>query len=252
MSDVIASPAGDVLSPEFVAVLKKRAVSARDLYLALLAEEGDGPRPLAVELCGTVASGKTSATRSMQKFFRRCGYRVHAPLEGAEAVETPRPEPGYNLATYHYAMLKAFMHSVCRAKQVGLFDRAVYDAVVRMEYYRAEGKLTVEEHAAVEAYMRMSHNVDVFDLHVFLMCRPETTLARKNADDIMYEPGATVNPTALEKLYEAHQRVWDRFDLGSRPDFLWLDSDQLTKKEVGRLIALAAVEAFERRLAREP
>lgn len=237
------------LSPEISARLEREAEGL------LVRFDPDGGRkavwskPFAVEYCGTAASGKTTAQQVTRHFFRRSGFAVHAPREGAEAIEGPRPLPGYNLHTVEWALHHARLLPHDKRFHIGIFDRAIYDGIVRMEHYLAEGVISEREREIIEGYYLLPWNAGLFDLHVFLMCAPDTTLKRKRKVEVIHRPGKTLNTETLNKLYDAHRRVWDRLDLGSRPNFLWLDTDRLTEIEVAEHILCAALELFERRLS---
>jgi hypothetical protein len=148
-------------------------------------------------------------------------------------------------------MLEAHRLFNGRDFDVALFDRALLDGLVRMDFYRSNGVLEDDEHSLVERYMMMDHNRKLFDMHIFLVCRPETTLARKAADEIIYIPGRTTNPDTLELLYRTHRQVWDRLGLQDDPKFLWVDTDEMDKREVVRIIAEASLDALESKLTRE-
>jgi hypothetical protein len=232
-----------VLSPDTTQQLVLRA---RDLFNRL-----QPAPPLAIEMAGTPASGKTSAQQNLRHLFRRTKYRVTAPREGAEAIEGPRPLPDYNVMTFMYAMLEAFSRCQGRNFDIALFDRALWDGVVRMELYRDEGVISAEEHSDIERFMLRQQFARLFHLHIFLVCSPETTLARKSQDELISIPGKTLNEASLRRLYDAHRNVWDRLKLGDDPRFLWVDTDDLDKRQVVAIIAAAALDALDRKLKSE-
>jgi len=243
MSD---SNTGDtaILSPDTTQQLVLRA---KDLLKLL---RSDSP-PLVIEMTGTPASGKTSAQQNLRFLFRRTKYRVTAPREGAEAIEGPRPLPDYNVMTFMYAMLEAFSRCQGRDFDIALFDRALWDGVVRMELYRDEGVIDAETHSTIERFMRLPQFTGMFHLHIFLVCRPETTLERKAKDELLSIPGKTLNEASLRRLYDAHRNVWDRLKLGGDSRFLWVDTDDLDKRQVVAIIAAAALDALDRKLKSE-
>ncbi len=204
------------------------------------------PRPLSVELLGQPASGKTTAQAVLRHFFRRNKFEVHAPREGAEAIEGPRPVPGYNLHTVEWSLHHARLLQHSKQHHIGIFDRAIFDGVVRMEHYLSEGIITEREHEIIEGYFMLPPNAGLFDLHVFLMCSPDTTFERKRKVEVVHKPGHTLNTDTLNRLCDSHQRVWDRFAPDNPEKFLWLDSDSLTQVQVADKILEAVLVAFER------
>jgi hypothetical protein len=214
-----------------------------------LVREATWVRPLAIELLGSPASGKSTAQGVLRHFFRRNKFLVHAPREGAEAIEGPRQLPDYNMHTTEWALHHARMLRHSKAFHLGIFDRAILDGVVRMELYASEGRITSEEQKIIEGYFLLPFNADLFDLHVFLMCGPQTTFDRKRKVEVVDKPGPTLNPATLSKLYDTHRRVWERLGGSENQKLLWLDSDELNQIQVAEQLIGAILAAFERHLA---
>ena len=242
MSEKNTSDIG-ILSPDTTQQLVLRA---RELFKRL-----QPAPPLVIEMTGTPASGKTSAQQNLRHLFRRTKYRVTAPREGAEAIEGPRPLPDYNVITFLYAMQMAHERFYGRDFDIALFDRALWDGVVRMVLYHDEGVISTEEHSIIERFMLRQQFAGLFHLHIFLVCKPETTLARKAQDELISIPGKTLNEASLRRLYDAHRSVWERLKLGDDPRFLWVDTDDLDKRQVVAVIATAAMDSLERKLVSE-
>ncbi|MBU0625240.1 hypothetical protein KKF05_02760 [Patescibacteria group bacterium] len=238
----------NVLSPERSAELVSLAENVLQRFDPTQERRSVWRRPLAIELLGQPASGKTTAQSVLRHFFRRHKFEVHAPREGAEAIEGPRPAPDYNLHTVEWALHHARLLQHSKQHHVGIFDRAIYDGVVRMEHYLNDGVITSQEREIIEGYFLLPANSRLFDLHVFLMCQPNTTFKRKHGVEVVHKPGKTLNTETLNRLYGAHQRVWDRLGLGQDSRFVWLDSDQLNQREVAEKILEVALAAFERHL----
>mgnify|MGYP002138977583 CR=1 FL=1 len=92
------------------------------------------------------------------------------------------------------------------------------------------------------------------DLHVWLMVRPDVALARKFGPDHAERAGrgelkysTTTNPEALERMWNAHQAVWDRLGCDQDPCMLWYDTSDRSPDEVFQDIFARMLEAFERR-----
>lgn len=207
-------------------------------------------RPFMIEFYGTPKSGKSTMKEMLKHFFTRNGYAVSAPTEGAEVIEwRPRVEPDYNLRTAEYALGVARDRCFSKDKHIVIFDRAVFDGIVRMEYYRDAGTISAEEHAALEGYYLLPHNrKNLFDLHVCLVAEPATSIQRELAKALTKKDGETMNPKTLQKLLDAHQRVWDRLGCATDPSMLWHDSTRETEEETAASILSSTLDAFERRL----
>lgn len=206
-------------------------------------------RPFMVELFGTPKAGKTTVKEMLKHFFRRNGWAVSTPTEGAEVVELPRDEPQYNFQTCEYALGVARDRAYAKNFHLVIFDRAVMDGVVRMDYYVRKGILTEEQRRFVEGYYLLPWNAGLFDLHVCLVASPEVAIARELARVLTRRHGETMNPKTLANLLAAHERVFNRLASADPGRFLWHDSSVETEEQTASLILTAVFDAFTARLA---
>jgi hypothetical protein len=201
-----------------------------------------------IELFGTPKSGKSTIKEALKHFFRRNGWRVSAPTEGAEIVEWPRDEPQYNFQTCEYALSAARDRSYSDFHIV-IFDRAIYDGVMRMEYYAEKGVITREQQRIIEGYYLLPWNRGMFDLHICLVASPEVAIAREVARKLTVKHGQTMNPKTLQGLLEAHERLWERLRAEEDPKMLWHDSTKEDEKQTATKLLAATLEACARRLS---
>src|SRR5690606_6883344 len=129
-------------------------------------------RPFMCELYGVPKSGKSSTASSMRTFFRRNGFSIDIPEEGATAVKLPRVEPGINFAYTEYALAESRRIIATGIYDVGILDRAIWDGVVRMHHYEHSGQLTTKQADAASTYFLMPHNTEMFDACICLMVDP--------------------------------------------------------------------------------
>ena len=214
----------------------------------LLAAVPSLDRPYMVELFGLPKSGKTTVGEMMRDFFRRNGFEVAAPQEGARAVELPRVEPQINFAYTEYALAHARRIAADRRIDVGILDRAIWDGAVRMGHYRRTGQMTDDEATSAEGYILSRWNRDLFDAHVCLMADPVTALDRKNALLVSKRQGATTNPKKMNELRDAHLATWKEHSLDASPKHVWVDSTDQSPMETVLTVLDAVLGAFERRL----
>lgn len=212
-------------------------------------------RGFALELFGLPKSGKTTIKEMLKHFFKRKGYSVTAPTEGAEFVEwVKRKEPEYNFQTAMYAMTHALemaygpKHS---SFHVGIFDRANFDGIARMEYYAGRGTMPREEAKTVEDYLLLPQLNGLFDLHVCMVCDPDVAIERELARVITTEHGETMNPQTLMDLRKAHERMWDRLGCADDKTMLWHDTTKETPGETAIFILEAVLAAMKRRLSKK-
>jgi hypothetical protein len=207
-------------------------------------------RPFMIELFGTPKSGKSTMIGMLDHFFKRNRWTVSTPVEGAEIVELPRLEPDYNFQTGEYALGKARELVHVPRFHLGIFDRAIYDVLMRMEYYLAKGVITAEQRQVIEGYYLLPWNAGMFDMHICLVASPEVAIKRELARALSKKHGETMNPATLQKLLDAHRTMWDRLGCDGNPAMAWHDSSLETEQETATAIIEAVFDAFTARLDR--
>ena len=204
-------------------------------------------RPFMVELFGTPKAGKSTIKEMLKHFFKRAGWSVSTPTEGAEVVEwTKRHEPQYNFQTCEYALSFARNRADDKRFHLVIFDRAVMDGVVRMQYYADRGVMTEEERRCVEGYYLNRWNRGLFDLHVCLVSTPEVAIKRELARALTKKHGETMNPDTLRGLLASHQGVWDRLGCDDDPAMCWHDSSTEKESETALAVLDRLIAAMER------
>lgn len=208
-------------------------------------------RPFMIEILGTPKSGKSTIIGMVKHYFRRQGWSVSTPTEGAEIVELPRDEPQYNFQTGEYALGRARELSYNPRFHVGVFDRAIFDVIARMQYYRDKGTITPEEQKVVEDYYLLPWNCGLFDLHICLVCDTEIAIKRELASALVKKHGKTMNPDTLAALRKAHENFWERLACDKNPSMYWHDSSGENQGETARTILNIVLGAFSRRMESE-
>lgn len=211
-------------------------------------------RPFSIELFGTPKSGKTTVKEMIKHFFKRQGWSVATPTEGAEVVEwVKRREPDYNFQTGEYALSRARELAYGpghKSFHLVIFDRGIYDVIARMEYYAAKGIVTAEERDAVEKYFLLPFNRGLFDLHVCLVAEPQVAIQRELARALTRKHGETMNPQTLADLLAAHDAMWERLRCADDPRMAWHDSSKETPGETAKAVLVRAIDLFRARLER--
>ena len=207
-------------------------------------------RPFVVELFGTPKAGKTTMKDMIKHFGKRNDWNVTAPTEGAEMIETPRDTPLYNIETRNYAMsaLHARIAVAHPEADLVILDRGPYDGIMWLDYWTRKGKLSAEDHATIEAYYRLPMFLDQFDAHLCMVCEPKLALIREVAHTVSTKDGDTMNPKSLETLFDAHRKMWERFDCDKDPRMSWHDSSSEDVHTTSLRILDLLATAFERRI----
>lgn len=228
-------------------------MQAKDI-LTLLDPEGRRkkrePRPFMVELFGTSNSGKTTLLDNIYVPFKVTGYEVAKSPEGAEAVPPPRVLPIFNFMTADYAINQARRMSLDKNIHLALFDRAIYDAAVRMELFRRQKLITRADRKILEAYYLNRWNRQLFDLHICLVTDVETALCRKYGPDHVKDAkySTTTNPETMAEMLSAHKDLWERL-WKEDPKMLWHDTSAETPEETVRALLPLILDAFRKRFA---
>lgn len=205
-------------------------------------------RPFNVELLGTPKSGKSTMAEAIEHTLKRSDWLVTARPEGATVVDRIRRDtPHYNLETCRYALSEAAQRMDSEFDLVVL-DRGLMDGMVWMGYWLAKGKLSQKDHDAALAFYSMDLLRDAFDLHVFLVCKPEVAMARELARSLSKKDGDTMNLKTLTLLRSLHDGLWARLDGGSDPRLALHDSSTEGPEATAHAVLSRLADAFERRL----
>ncbi len=203
---------------------------------------------LVAEFWGTPKAGKSTMLTMARDFLKRVGAKVTARPEGAEVVDLPRTTPHYNLQTCRYALTELFMH-LFGDWEIVLLDRGLKDGEVWMDYWFGKDMLSEGDHRALVGAYNARIYRDLFDLHICMVCDPETALDRELAHAISKMEGETMNLKTLRNLRAIHERVWARGGGEADPKMVWHDTSKETPVETSEAILHALADAFERRLA---
>jgi hypothetical protein len=118
-------------------------------------------RPLFVEFAGTPKSGKSTCIDTVNHFFRRLGYAVLAPTEGAS-----KRTPYYlkdNLVSYNaWSATYALTHILegrygTDQYQLVIMDRGLFDALAWFELLKARTQVTEQECATIQDFLLIDH-----------------------------------------------------------------------------------------------
>lgn len=214
------------------------------------------PRPFIVEVTGSPDSGKTTALKILDSFFRRQQYkgnkyRVYKPLEGAEAIRSiPRTSHMYNVATGLYALEILRDQSYSSVFELILFDRCVHDTWCWMEYWLRKKDIT-QKHAD---YLKRWFTQDIWrkniDICFFVMCDPKIAIERDQKWSLTKKSGSFTNLETVTELYNIFETGYNHFKKRNAPVAL-IDTTKLNPRQVAFEVLNHALDAFERRFKGE-
>ena len=149
-------------------------------------------RPLFVEFAGTPKSGKSTCIDTVNHFFRRLGYKVLAPTEGA-SKRTPYylkdDWVAFNTwsATYALTHILEGLHGTDEYNLV-IMDRGLFDALAWFELLRSRGEISSEDCDTIQRFLMVGHWQRLVDMVFLFQTDSETSLERENRDKLIEEP----------------------------------------------------------------
>lgn len=172
-------------------------------------------RPLFVEFAGTPKSGKSTCIDTVNHFFRRCGYKVLAPTEGA-SKRTPYYLKDDLVAFNAWSATYALTHILegrygSDEYQLVFMDRGLFDALAWFQLLQEHRQIRPEDRDAIQNFLLVAHWRSLVDMVFLFRTDPSTSLAREHRDKLIAEPGRAMNPDFLEDLNKAYQVISDKY-----------------------------------------
>ena len=172
--------------------------------------------PFFVEFAGTPKSGKSSCIEIVRHFFRRVGFRVLAPTEGASR-RTPSylkdNLPAFNTWSGCYALTHILegKHDDDDRYQIALLDRGLFDSLAWFELLRTAGEISDEELNAIQHFFSLERWRSSVGMVFLFKTDVATSMGRENAHTLIDDPGRTMNTDFLQKLNQAYDAVSEKF-----------------------------------------
>ncbi len=174
-------------------------------------------RPVFVEFAGTPKSGKSTCIDIVSHFFRRVGFNVLAPTEGASR-RTPyylRTDwVAFNTWSASYALthiLEGLHHS--DRYHLAILDRGLFDALAWFQLLDDDGRIPSQTRETVQKFLLVANWRSVIDSVFLFTADSATSLEREEKDKLIAEQGMVMNTERLESLNRAYAQV--RRDYGN-------------------------------------
>lgn len=168
------------------------------------------PRPFFIEFTGSPASGKTTTITELDKGFRRHGFRVWRPQEGAEVIRhIPRTTPIYNIRTGLYALEILIDESFGHLYDLVLFDRCIFDAYCWMMYWLEKEKINDKEKNQIQSFYLSRFWADKIDAAFFMICDPKISMERELRIAVSEKLGETSNPKTIATLVNRYKEAYN-------------------------------------------
>lgn len=176
---------------------------------------GSRERPVFIEFAGTPKSGKSTCIDIVSHFFRRAGFKVLAPAEGAS-----RRTPYYlkdnwmafNTWSASYALMHVLegLHGSDRY-DLTILDRGLFDALAWFEFLANRAEITADEREHVQDFLRIEHWRSVIDAVFLFKTDAVTAMVRENSDKLIEERGSMMNEDRIAELNAAYEAVKERY-----------------------------------------
>jgi len=189
----------------------------RDKATSTLEQLNSSPpsRPVFVEFSGTPKSGKSTCIDIVSHFFRRVGFNVLAPTEGA-SKRTPyylrRDLVAFNTWSASYALthiIEGLHHS--DRYHLAILDRGLFDALAWFQLLENDAEISREVRDTIHNFILVEKWKSVIDAVFLFTADSATSLERENEDKLIDEPGRTMNPDFLDKLNYAYAEVRESY-----------------------------------------
>jgi len=205
------------------------------------------PRPFFIEFTGSPSSGKTTTITELDKFFRRQGFRVLRPQEGAEVIRhVERTTPVYNVRTALYALSMLLDESVGHKYDIVIFDRCIFDAYCWMMYWNEKNLLSDEEKKIVQSFFLSQLWANFIDVAYFMVSDPKIAMEREQKIALSSKLGETTNPTTVANLVRRYTEAY--LQLSAKfPQIRLFDTTNHGEKEMVTTIASDILNTLEQK-----
>jgi thymidylate kinase len=164
--------------------------------------------PLIVEFSGSPKSGKSTNIDIVHHFFKRLGFNVWAPTEGA-SKRTPytlrRDLVAFNSWSLNYAISELLLsyHNVDKPHLV-ILDRGPFDSLAWMGVLKDQGNLDEEEYTIIKSFALHPKWAKLVDRVYLFTCSPQNSLSRETAFKLTVKSGIAMNRDMLKRLLKKY------------------------------------------------
>jgi len=205
------------------------------------------PRPFFIEITGSPASGKTTTITELDKFFRRMGFRVYRPQEGAEVIRhVSRSTPLYNIRTGLYALEMLIDLSNSHKYDLVIFDRSIFDTYVWMTYWHDKGHISDSHKGCNQNFFLQNFWADNMDGVYFMVCDVEETMRRELRIALSDKLGETTNPETVKKLVDRYKKAYEELSPIYK-QLLLINTAKMNEKEMVEHVASMTLNTLEKK-----
>lgn len=218
--------------------------------------------PVVVEFAGSPKAGKTSAIDVINHFFRRMGFKVWAPTEGA-SKRTPyhlrKDLVAYNTWALNFAISELLVsyYNVDRP-HILILDRGPHDALawVNLLLKRPElfednkADLTQAEVDIIRQFALNERWISLISRLYIFTASPEASLERENKAKLTQRHGTAMNIPVLTAIKDEYHSLSKKLGGTGVPIEIFDTSEGTTVQSVAFEIAKDILEAMNVEVAR--
>lgn len=190
------------------------------------------PKPFVVEAIGSPASGKTSALTSIERFFRRNGFKTYKPEEGAEITRhIDRGDVLYNIRTTMHPFKELVDNVAVAYYDIIFLDRGLADVQMWFRWREGIGNISSAERGIFEAFFLHGKWMQWIDVMAFCYCSAEEAVRRDSKEQLTKKPGSTTTVEKVSAINEAMLATYEDFKERGFPVIL-IDTTNLSEENV--------------------
>lgn len=225
----------DQLREDAKSVLNDRKDSSRTL------------RPGVIEFSGSPKAGKTTTIDIVGHFYRRLGFQVWAPTEGA-SKRTPyhlkRDLVAFNSWSLNYAISELLLayHNVDSPDLI-ILDRGPFDSLAWMAMLQERGDISADNYNTIRDYATLEKWSSLVSKIFVFVCSPQISLMRENESKLTAAPGTAMNDEMLSAMLAQYENLAN--ESGAYPIVKIDTSSGMTQKETAYMVAREVLTTLE-------
>ena len=173
-------------------------------------------RPSVIEFSGSPKAGKTTTIDIVSHFYRRLGFRVWAPTEGA-SKRTPyhlkKDLVAFNSWSLNYAISEILLayHNVDDPDLI-ILDRGPFDSLAWMAVLREQDDISQAEYDTIKSYATLGKWAGMVSKIFVFVCTPEISLNREHASKLTTAPGIAMNEAMLAAVLRQYESLTEELE----------------------------------------
>ena len=195
--------------------------------------------PSVIEFSGSPKAGKTTTIDIVSHFYRRLGFRVWAPTEGA-SKRTPyhlkKDLVAFNAWSLNYAISEILLayHNVDDPDLI-ILDRGPFDSLAWMAVLQEQDKISKDEYDTIRSYATLDKWARMVSKIFIFVCTPEISLGRENASKLTTASGIAMNEEMLAAVLKQYETLAE--ELKGYPTRKIDTSDSTAPKDTAYMVA---------------